>query len=429
MSVMDHRRRGGWLVGAFGARCWRGLGYLLLGLPVTVVAWAVAVAAVIGGALASATVVGVVMVPPLLMLVRAIASGERRRCALMLAAPAAPPRLRLEGLARRDRLRVQLSDPGAWRELGWILLAAPVDLACAVLAGAFWAVAVGLVSMPVWFRFLPGSKARLYDSGGVAHVVVGSVPAALPWALGGLVLLWVAGWLTRGLAAGQARLAVIFLAPSRTSRMQARIIALAATRASAIEGQQRELHRIEADLHDGAQARLVALSADLGLASETFGDDPQMARLLVDQARDGVVLALGELRDLVRGIGPPVLRDRGLAAALEAVVARSPVPVTLNVALPRRPAETAETAAYFVICECLANTAKHSGARHVTVDVRQESDSCLVTVSDDGHGGASPGGAGLKGLAGRVAGLDGRLTVDSPVGGPTTVQAELPCGW
>jgi signal transduction histidine kinase len=186
---------------------------------------------------------------------------------------------------------------------------------------------------------------------------------------------------------------------------------------------------LKADLHDGAQARLVALSADLGLASETFDDDPQMARLLVDQARDGVVLALGELRDLVRGIGPPVLRDRGLAAALEAVVARSPVPVTLNVALPRRPAETTETAAYFVICECLANTAKHSGARHVTVDVRQESGSCLVTVSDDGHGGASPGGAGLKGLADRVAGLDGRLTVDSPVGGPTTVQAELPCGW
>jgi signal transduction histidine kinase len=154
-----------------------------------------------------------------------------------------------------------------------------------------------------------------------------------------------------------------------------------------------------------------------------------MARLLVDQARDGVVQALGELRDLVRGIGPPVLRDRGLAAALEAVAARSPVPVSLDVALPRRPAETAETAAYFVICECLANTAKHSGARHVTVDVRQESGNCVVMVSDDGHGGASPGGAGLKGLTDRVAALDGRLTVDSPAGGPTTVRAELPCGW
>ena len=243
------------------------------------------------------------------------------------------------------------------------------------------------------------------------------------------MLLWVAGWLTRGLATGQARLAVAFLAPSRTSRLQARIIALAATRAAAIEGQQRELRRIESDLHDGAQARLVALSADLGLASETFEDDPRTARLLVDQARDGVVQALGELRDLVRGIGPPVLRDRGLAAALEAVTARSPVPVTLDVALPRRPAETAETAAYFVICECLANTAKHSGARHVTIDVHQESGHCVVTVSDDGHGGASTSGAGLKGLADRVAALDGRLTVDSPAGGPTTVKAELPCGW
>ncbi len=429
MTGIDQRRHGGWLAGALGARCWRGLGYLLLGLPVTAVAWAVALASVVGGTLASATVVGVTVIPPLLTLIRATASVERRRCALMLAAPAAPPQLRLDGLARRDRLRVRLSDPDAWRELGWLLLAAPVNLACAALAGSLWAVAAGLVSMPVWYRLLPGGQARLYDSGGVAHVVVGSVPAALPWALGGLVLLWAAGWSTRGLAAGQARLAAAFLAPSRTARLQARIIALAATRAAAVEGQQRELHRIEADLHDGAQARLVALSADLGLASETFENDPQMAHLLVDQARDEVVQALGELRDLVRGIGPPVLRDRGLAAALEAVAARSPIPVALTVNLPRRPIATAETAAYFVICECLANTAKHSKARHVTVNVHQESGNCVVTVCDDGDGGASPGGAGLKGLTDRIAALDGRLTVDSPAGGPTTVQAELSCGW
>ena len=429
MTGTDERSRVGWFTGAFGARCWRGLGYLLLGLPVTAVVWAVALASIIGGTLASLTVVGVLVVPALFSLVHVAASVERRRCALMLAAPAASPRLRLEGLSRRDRLRVRLSDPGAWRELGWLLLACPVDLVCTVLAGSMWAVAAGLVSMPVWYRFLPGRQARLYDSGGVAHVVVASVPAALPWALGGLVLLWVAGWSTRGLATGQARLAAVFLAPSRASRLQARIIALAATRAAAIEGQQRELRRIEADLHDGAQARLVALSADLGLASETFEDDPKMAHLLVDQARDGVVQALGELRDLVRGIGPPVLRDRGLAAALEAVTARSPIPVTLDVALPRRPSETAETAAYFVICECLANTAKHSGAAQVKVDVHQESGNCVVTVSDDGAGGASLSGAGLKGLADRVAALDGRLTVDSPVGGPTTVRAELPCGW
>ena len=218
---------------------------------------------------------------------------------------------------------------------------------------------------------------------------------------------------------------MVFLAPSRTSRLQACIIALAATRAAAIEGQQRELHRVEADLHDGAQARLVALSADLGLASETFEDDPQTARLLIDQARDGVVQALGELLTWCAASG----RRYCGTAALEAVAARSPIPVMLDVALPRRPAEAAETAAYFMICECLANTAKHSGAAHVTVDVRQESGNCVVTVSDDGHGGASPGGAGLKGLADRVAALDGRLTVDSPAGGPTTVRAELPCGW
>lgn len=429
VTAMNQRSRGGWLASAFGARCWRGLGYLLLGIPVTAMAWAVALAAVISGVLASATVVGVAVVPPLLTLVKSTASVERRRCALLLATPEQQRPLRLSSLTRRDRLRVRLSDPGAWRELGWLLLAAPVNIACTALAASMWALAIGLVSMPLWYRFLPGGQARFYDSGGVAHMVVGSVPAALPWAVGGLVLLWAAGWSTRALAVGQARLAAVLLAPSRTSRMQARIIALASTRVAAIEGQQRELHRIEADLHDGAQARLVALSADLGLASETFDDDPQTAHLLVDQARDGIVTALAELRDLVRGIGPPVLRDRGLAAALESVAARSAIPVTLNVTLPRRPAETAETAAYFVICECLANAAKHSGARRVTVDVREESGNCIVGVSDDGGGGASPGGAGMQGLADRVAALDGRLTVDSPAGGPTTVQAELPCGW
>jgi signal transduction histidine kinase len=172
----------------------------------------------------------------------------------------------------------------------------------------------------------------------------------------------------------------------------------------------------------------VALSADLGLADEAFDSDPAQARQLVEQARDGVVLALAELRDLVRGIGPPVLVDRGLPAALESVATRSPVPVTVSTSLDRRPPATVEAAAYFVVCEALANAAKHSGASAVTVDVRSERHDCVVTVVDHGAGGADPRGSGLRGLADRVAALDGQLTVDSPPGGPTVIRAVLPCG-
>ncbi|HEY2668930.1 MAG TPA: sensor domain-containing protein [Rugosimonospora sp.] len=418
---------GRWLWGAFGSRTWRGLGYLLLGLPAAALAWAVALFTLISGILLSVTVVGVAVTPLLLVLVRATAGLERHRAGLV--APTAPnrPYRSVDGLTGRARLRARLTDPATWRDLAWLLLCGPVTLASAVVAVVLWAAALGMLSIPIWYRFLPGGHATLYQSGGVTHGVIGSLPSALPWVVPGLVLAWLAGWSTRALVAGQVRLAASLLGPTRTAGLQTRVATLSATRAAAVEGQQRELHRIERDLHDGAQARLVALSADLGLAGEAFDEDPPQARQLVEQARDGIVLALAELRDLVRGIGPPVLTDRGLAAALEAVTARSPIPVVVTIAVPRRLPTTVETAAYFVICECLANAGKHSRADRVVVDVRQRGGACLVTVTDDGIGGADPHGAGLTGLTARVAALDGQLSVDSPAGGPTTVRAVLPC--
>jgi signal transduction histidine kinase len=417
------------VTGAFGWRCWRGLGYLLVGVAVTGLGWIVAVFTVVAGALLSLTVAGVRGVPGLLALLRAAAALERRRCALVLTSAPPSPYRAVGELTGRPLLTARLGDPATWRDLVWLLLAAPVNLACAVLACSSWLVGLGMVTVPIWYRFLPGGQARLYESSGVAHGVIGSVPAALPWALGGLAVLWLAGWSTRGLAAGQARLASAMLAPTRASTLRTRVADLTTTRAATLEGQHRELHRIERDLHDGAQARLVALSADLGMAGEAFDDDPAQARFLVEQARDGVVLALAELRDLVRGIGPPVLRDRGLAAALEAVAARSPIPVTTTVAIPARPAETVEAAAYFVVCEALANAAKHSDARHITVDVGQDGGACRVSVTDDGTGGVDPDGAGIRGLADRVAAIDGTLSISSPVGGPTVIVTVLPCGW
>jgi signal transduction histidine kinase len=418
-----------WLTGALGTASWRGLGYLLLGIPTSGAAFAVALTAVIAGSLLGITYVGLVAAPVLIGLVRAVASVERRRCALVLPAAPATPYARLTGLNWMRRLRLRLRDPATWRDLAWLLLSAPVAIGCATVAVCLWSVVLALATMPVWYRFLPDHRAVLFESNGVAHGVVDSLSTALPWALVGLPLVWVAGWACRGLAVGQARLAAALLVPTDAARLRDRVATLSATRAAAVDEQARELRQIERDLHDGAQARLVALGADLGLAGEAFDTDPEAARELVERARDGIGLALTELRDLVRGIGPPILADRGLAAALDAVAAHSPIPVSIAVDLPDRPPPAVETAAYFVLCESIANAAKHSAGSLITVHVRRRRDRCVLTVHDDGRGGADPNSPGLRGIADRVGALDGTLTTDSPPGGPTVIRAELPCAW
>ena len=203
---------------------------------------------------------------------------------------------------------------------------------------------------------------------------------------------------------------------------------LVAAREGAVEVQETDLRRIERDLHDGAQARLVSLGMNLGLAEQRFDHDPEGARALVREARHGVTEALGELRNLVRGIRPPVLADRGLAAAISAVVDRCPIPVEVAVRVEPRPSDTAETAAYFVVAECIANAAKHAGASRIAVRIERWNTTLRLEVLDDGCGGANPQGPGLSGLRRRVDAVDGTLSVSSPSGGPTVVRAEIPCG-
>jgi signal transduction histidine kinase len=191
--------------------------------------------------------------------------------------------------------------------------------------------------------------------------------------------------------------------------------------------QAAELRRIERDLHDGAQARLVALSMHLGRAEARLDDQPELAQL-VRQARQEAGSAIAELRDLARGIAPPVLADRGLAAAVEGLGRRSAIPVTVEAQIDKRPPPVVETAAYFVAAEALTNAAKHAGGVPVHVRTVREGDTVVVEVTDNGSGGADPGGSGLTGLRHRVEALDGRLTVTSPAGQGTTIRAELPCG-
>jgi signal transduction histidine kinase len=218
----------------------------------------------------------------------------------------------------------------------------------------------------------------------------------------------------------------------RSGRLQAQLRAhveeLRGSRARVAEAGQRERQRLERDLHDGAQQRLVALSLHLGVLQTRLHDDPD-AEALLAEARTEIATSLAELRDLARGLHPAIVTAHGLAVALESLAARAPVPVRLVVDVPDRVAEAVEVAAYFVVCESLANVGKHAAATSAAVTVSRHDGTVVVEVVDDGRGGAdSEGGTGLRGLADRVETLDGRLRVWTPVGGGTRVRAELPCG-
>ncbi|HEY6760367.1 MAG TPA: ATP-binding protein [Baekduia sp.] len=214
----------------------------------------------------------------------------------------------------------------------------------------------------------------------------------------------------------------------RAARLEERVGELTRTRQGALDVQAAELRRIERDLHDGAQARLVALSLLLGRTEERLRDHPEEAEL-IRRARAEATAAIGELRDLARGIAPPVLADRGLAAAVEALGRRASTPVTVDAAeLEQRPIPVVETAAYFVVAEALTNVAKHARGANATVSLTEQDGWLVIEVADDGAGGAIADGSGLTGLRHRVEALDGTLTVTSVEGSGTTIHAELPCG-
>jgi signal transduction histidine kinase len=233
-------------------------------------------------------------------------------------------------------------------------------------------------------------------------------------------------WPALGLAVPVVIHLVVRLTVPPSAELERRIEVLTNTRAGAVDVQEQELRRIERDLHDGAQARLVALGMSLGMAEQKLASDPERARDLLVEAREGAREALEELRDLARGIHPPILADRGLGAAVAALAARSPLPVDVSVH-GERPPPAVESAAYFVAAEALANAGKHAEASRMEVRVTRRQGVLVVEVTDDGRGGADPSGSGLSGLRRRVEALDGRLEVMSPEGGPTTVRAELPC--
>jgi signal transduction histidine kinase len=271
----------------------------------------------------------------------------------------------------------------------------------------------------------PGRYRALRVQAETSALLVGVEVAV--WALSGGGMFWPI-WVLSALATALAvHWVIVRNRGDREQELEERVDVLTRTRRGAVDVQAAELRRIERDLHDGAQARLVALSMHLGRAEARLDDQPELADL-VRQAREEAGSAIAELRDLARGISPPVLADRGLVAAIDGLGRRSAIPVTVEAEIDRRPPPVVETAAYFVAAEALTNAAKHAGGAPARVRAVEEGDTLVVEVSDSGKGGADPNGGGLTGLRHRVEALDGRLTVTSPVGEGTVVRVELPCG-
>jgi signal transduction histidine kinase len=368
--------------------------------------------------------VGIPLLGITLRLADWFAGAERVRFGFLLGAaiPAWPAESRAGyrwGIIPRWRM---FTERATWAEIGYGLLRLPFSAVAVTLSISFWAAGLAAVALPAYRSALPSGGPTI---GG--DVYRGPV-TLLASVIIGVALLLAAPQLTRGLAAADLAFSRRLLGPRRD--LAARVTELERSRERVVDAAEAERRRIERDLHDGAQQRLVSLAMELGRAKAKFADDPDGARELVDQAHTQAKEALIELRNLVRGVHPPVLTDRGLDAALSGLAALCPVPVDVHVDVPVRPRAAVEAVAYFMVAEALTNVAKHSRASQAKVVVEGHGfpGTLTVMVTDDGIGGADVRSPGLSGLADRVSGVDGRLSVESPVGGPTIIAAELPCG-
>ncbi|MFI6521065.1 sensor histidine kinase [Spirillospora sp. NPDC050679] len=367
--------------------------------------------------------VGLVLAPAALMAVRALANQQRAWAAEWSGVPIPLP-YRPEPAARLSPRWVWwlLRDPATWRDLLWTLLNIPVGLLLGLLPAAALVYGVeGVLVAPwlgqvTWYGWGPFWPLEDWGAAGIAGCLV----------LGPL-LTWASLPLGTRLLKAHALFTRSLLAPTRGALAE-RVVRLTETRAATVDSSAAELRRIERDLHDGAQARLVALSMNIGLAEQLMKHDPDTAQELLAEARAASGQALTELRDLVRGIHPPVLAERGLDGAVRALALGLPLPVDVLVDLPGRAEAPVESAAYFAVAEMLANVVKHSGAQRAWVQIGRVRDRIQMIVGDDGAGGADPAaGSGMRGIERRLAAFDGTMAVTSPPGGPTIVTMELPC--
>ncbi|MFC1429248.1 sensor domain-containing protein [Streptacidiphilus sp. N1-3] len=319
-----------------------------------------------------------------------------------------------------------LSDPATWRDLLWLLVDPFVGgflalLPLALILEGVYGFVISAFAGPMtqagyndWYLFLHVHKGHTGDIAATSAI--------------GVLLIGLGLWSAPKLLDQYGRWSSVLLSPTPAAVLVQRVEQLTVTRTDAVDSQAAELRRIERDLHDGAQARLVAMGMNLGAAVQLLEHNPEQARAMLLEARDSSAKALTELRDLVRGIHPPVLSDRGLGDAVRALALDSALSTEVTVDLPGRLDAPVESAAYFAVAEALANAGKHAGAGRVWIDIEYRDGRLLMTVRDDGSGGAdSSRGTGLRGIERRLAAFDGILALSSPLGGPTVITVELPC--
>ncbi len=391
------------LLGPVSARTWRGFGNLLASLVTGAVFFVVLVSAlVVSAALSWIVGLGMLVRSSTLRLAARMAGLDRRRIKRLAGARIEPAPLpdSAPDLSFGQRQRAWAQSPAVRRLVAYQLVRLPAS------AASLFAVALVVAGMITGFTG-PGSFRR---------VLLG-VACFFAWPL-----------VARLGSAIDVSLARALLGPSRSGQLSAEVQRLGEARTLAVESAESERRRIERDLHDGLQPKLVSLALELGLAKARFERDPGSAKALIERAHREAKTAIEDLRGLVRGIHPSVLDERGLDAALSALIASCPVPVRVEVTLSRRPDQTREAVAYFVVAEAITNVTKHSAATKASVIITEAAGLLRVLVEDDGLGGAQadPGG-GLAGLAARVAAIDGTFTITSPPGGPTHVEAVIPC--
>jgi signal transduction histidine kinase len=396
----------------------RGLALALISLPGAVLCFCLSAVSIglipIG--------VGLVTTPYVLTGVRAFANW-RRVLAAEWGGVRIPPAYRPlpEGANPWTRTFGMLRDPATWRDLRWLPVDMTAGFTTALLSAALliWPLEGFALALGLW-RVFP-------DGYWYGFVPVTGQASALGAAALALVVLFFAHFFTPRLLDAHFRLTRAMLGGDQV-QLAERVRVLTETRRDAVDASAAELRRIERDLHDGAQARLVAVGMDLGTIEALLDKDPAQAKELIAQARKSSVEALTELRELVHGIHPPVLAERGLGDAVRALALRLPVPTEVSVDLPGRAEAPVESAAYFAVSEVLANAVKHSGADRIWVDVHRTDGMLRATVTDNGKGGAVIGtGSGLAGVERRLGTFDGVLAVSSPAGGPTMVTMEIPC--
>jgi signal transduction histidine kinase len=405
------------------AQTWLAVIHLMAGVVTGALAFGVIVAlAVAGIGTLWLFLIGLPVLVAALWLSLQFGHAERARFLVMLGVNV--PAAQIPVSPDRDRWRrmwLLLTARVAWRHAAYALIRLPLSLAETIVVTAVWSFALAMLGLPL-FGWLMIRLAWHLDAGLPRPWLVAAAVVV------GVIVLPAAPRVTLALATADAAVARYLIGPGSQADMTVRIGELERSRARVVGSADAERRRIERDLHDGAQQRLVSLAMNLGRARARFADDPDGARIIIDQAHEEAKQALTELRNLVRGVHPPVLSDRGLDAAISGLAALSPVPVAVRASLPDRPPASAEAIAYFVVAEALTNVAKHARATRAEVEVSRHGDVLRVLIRDDGAGGADPYGQGLAGLADRLAGVDGRLSVRSPAGGPTVIEAELPCG-